>query len=351
MDKRSKRHLVAGCLRAAAGSGLTEAQVAERCGVSRRTVQRVKAKIRRGDSLEDAPRSGRPRSVRTAENVATVSAAIEENPRQSIRKLAKKFSCPKSSMHELIHHDLGMKSRAIQNRPRLTEATRLRRLEKSKMLLNFLKSPVTSGFIRIFSDEKLFHVDAQLNRRNSRYLSDQPVNEVDPRIRFNPVNKHPQKVMVLGVIGSDGQKCPIIFVDANEKINRLVYEGLLDRHVIPWVKATYPEGNVVFQQDGAPAHNAAAVQVKLTEELGGPDHFWRKEMWPPQSPDLNPLDYSVWSVLQDEVQATSHPNLESLKARIVAAWEALEAAYIVKTCKGFRHRVEAVIAADGGYIE
>ena len=174
---------------------------------------------------------------------------------------------------------------------------------------------------------------------------------MDPRIRFNPVNKHPQKVMVLGVIGSDGQKCPIIFVDANEKINRLVYEGLLDRHVIPWVKATYPEGNVVFQQDGAPAHNAAAVQVKLTEELGGPDHFWRKEMWPPQSPDLNPLDYSVWSVLQDEVQATSHPNLESLKARTVAACEALEAAYIVKTCKGFRHRVEAVIAADGGYIE
>ena len=59
----------------------------------------------------------------------------------------------------------------------------------------------------------------------------------------------------------------------------------------------------------------------------------------------------MWSVLQDEVQGTSHPNLESLKARIVAAWEALETAYIVKTCRGFRPRVEAVIAADGGYID
>ena len=32
-------------------------------------------------------------------------------------------------------------------------------------------------------------------------------------------------------------------------------------------------------------------------------------------------------------------------------WEALETAYIIGTCKGFCSRVEAVIAADGGYIE
>ena len=106
--------------------------------------------------------------------------------------------------------------------------------------------------------------------------------------------------------------------------------------MLPWIKATYPEGNFVFQQDGASAHSTTAIQAKLTEELGGPDHCWRKEMWTPQSPDLNPLDYGVWSVLQDDVQADSHPNLESLKARIVAAWEALEAAFIVKTCKSFR---------------
>ena len=165
------------------------------------------------------------------------------------------------------------------------------------------------------------------------------------------MNKHPQKVMVLDVVGSDGQKCPIIFIDANEKINRQVYEGLLDTHVIPWIKATYPEGAFDFQQDGAPAHSATATQARLSEELGGPDHLWRKKMWPPQSPDVNPLDYSGWSVLQDEVQATSHPSLESLKVRIVAAWEALEAAYIIRTCKGFRSRVKAVIAAEGGYIE
>ena len=59
-------------------------------------------------------------------------------------------------------------------------------------------------------------------------------------------------------------------------------------------------------------------------------------MWQSQSLDLNPLDYGVWSVLQDGVRADSHPNFESLKARIVAAWEALQVTFIVKTRKSFR---------------
>lgn len=133
--------------------------------------------------------------------------------------------------------------------------------------------------------------------------------------------------------------------------NRHVYERLLNTHVVPWIRTTYPNGNFVFQQDGAPAHGARSIQAMLTEALGGPDHFWRKEMWPPQSPDLNPLDYSIWSVMQQKVQATSHPNLETLKARIVEAWGDLEIDYVVRACKGFRSRIEAVIAADGSYIE
>ena len=75
--------------------------------------------------------------------------------------------------------------------------------------------------------------------------------------------------MVLGVVRSDGQKCPIILIDADKKINRQVYEGLMVTHMIPWIRGTYPEGNFVFQHDGVPTHSAAAIRAKLTEELGG----------------------------------------------------------------------------------
>ena len=50
-------------------------------------------------------------------------------------------------------------------------------------------------------------------------------------------------------------------------------------------------GNVfIFQQDGAPAHTAKRTQDFL--QMNCPD-FIDKDEWPPNSPDLNPLDYHV----------------------------------------------------------
>jgi hypothetical protein len=104
----------------------------------------------------------------------------------------------------------------------------------------------------------------------------------------------------------------------------------------------------VFQQDGAPAHTSNRTQKWLADNVA---QFWDKSMWPPSSPDLNPLDYSVWSVLESKACATSHANLEDLKASIVKAWRGLSKAYIVKTCLAFRRRLETVIEMEGGLIE
>ena len=54
----------------------------------------------------------------------------------------------------------------------------------------------------------------------------------------------------------------------------------------------------VFQQDKAPAHRArdtVTMQQRETPEFIPP------EMWPPNSPDLNLVDYSIWGMLQERV--------------------------------------------------
>jgi len=43
----------------------------------------------------------------------------------------------------------------------------------------------------------------------------------------------------------------------------------------------------IFHQDSAPAHTACQTQANCTD-------FIAKDEWPPNSPDLNPLDYHVW---------------------------------------------------------
>ena len=36
-------------------------------------------------------------------------------------------------------------------------------------------------------------------------------------------------------------------------------------------------------------------------------------LWPPSSPDHNPLDYAIWGVLENKKNATPPPNIGSLK--------------------------------------
>jgi len=147
---------------------------------------------------------------------------------------------------------------------------------------------------------------------------------------------------------SDGKTCPPIFIPTGLKVNTEAYIGLLERHLVPWLCQNYLDGNYVFQQDGAPAHTSKRTQVWLVTTLSG---FWAKDVWPPSSPDLNPLDYSVWGVLKAKACKTSHPSVEALKVSIAKTWRTLSKAYIIKTCKSFRTRLEKGVEVEGGLFE
>jgi len=43
-----------------------------------------------------------------------------------------------------------------------------------------------------------------------------------------------------------------------------------------------------------------SVQVKIREVRETPD-FISPDQWPPNSPDMNPVDYKIWAVMQERV--------------------------------------------------
>src|SRR6218665_2746798 len=59
-----------------------------------------------------------------------------------------------------------------------------------------------------------------------------------------------------------------------------------------------PGWGFVFQQDDALAHRARDTVAFLERKV--PD-FISLTLWSLNSPDLNPVDYSIWSVLQKKV--------------------------------------------------
>ena len=79
--------------------------------------------------------------------------------------------------------------------------------------------------------------------------------------------------------------------------------------------------------------------------------FISKEKWPPPSPDLNPMDYSVWSILEQKVCASSHANISSLKACLQREWLKIPQDHFRRAVYQFRTRLHAVVSKKGGYIK
>src|SRR6218665_688369 len=108
---------------------------------------------------------------------------------------------------------------------------------------------------------------------------------------------------------------------------RLVVHILI--FVDPGVKSTAPtiamfcwhnirnlasEGCFIFQRDSAPDNRARETVEMLKRNT--PD-FIPPTVWPPNSPDLNPVDYKVWSVMQEQVYQTAIHDVDDLKQRFV----------------------------------
>ena len=79
------------------------------------------------------------------------------------------------------------------------------------------------------------------------------------------------------------------------------------------------------------------------------DHITPKT-WPPKSPDLNPLDYYVWNVVE-MINEHPHNTKDSLKAAIVRVMPDMNKEPLIRACNQFRPHIEAVIGATGGFIE
>ncbi|KAI6659393.1 hypothetical protein LOD99_10839 [Oopsacas minuta] len=70
----------------------------------------------------------------------------------------------------------------------------------------------------------------------------------------------------------------------------------------------------LFQQDGAPAHTAKVNQQWLRNNI---PNIISKEEWPPSSPDLNPTDFLLWSILETNACTTSHKSIKSLNYLLI----------------------------------
>lgn len=255
--------------------------------VSYRTVYKIVKRYRETSKTSDRPRSGRPRTARTPARVKRVREKVRRDCTRSVRKLAKEEGTSRATMQRIIKNDLKLSSFKRVKMQLLSKATKKKRLERALILLKEVNAD--THCLILFTDEKIFTVQATQNSQNHRVLAKTKADvPLEKRAVFRRQN--PASVMVWAGVLSDGKKTPLIFVPKGVKVNKDVYLNLLKEDLLPWLESEYGDRLYVFSQDGAPAHTAKMVQDWCQENFPG---FWHKNMWPPSSPDFNVMDYSI----------------------------------------------------------
>ena len=82
-----------------------------------------------------------------------------------------------------------------------------------------------------------------------------------------------------------------------------------------------------------PTHHAKETVDLLSTETPA---FIPPTFWPPNSLDLNPVDYRVWSVLQERVYNVKVNDVDELRQRIQTVWDELDQRIIDKAIKQWR---------------
>ena len=158
--------------------------------------------------------------------------------------------------------------------------------------------------------------------------------------------KFPAMVMVFGVVSSEGHIMPPHMFKVSLKGNTKVYLDVLKSVVIPWCNQVAGGRPWVWQQDSVPSHKSKEIQAWLQKECYD---FVPFSYCPP--PDLNLLDYFIWSYVENITNMTSHNTKASLIAAIHQVFAKLLLALVEKACSQFRIHIKVMIEAEGGYIE
>jgi hypothetical protein len=296
--------------------------------------------------------SGKRRTSRTDENVEAVADLImsqEDQPgtHRSIRQIARETGIDKSAVHKIVHKDLDLKCLKKRRAQELTQTNKLTRLVRCKQLLR--QFPQHQVHFIWFTDEKVFTVASPINSQNDRvYVPSRTQKKTVHADRLLHTRPTFSKSVMVSVGVSSLGSTELIFVEPGVKVNGAYYRDiLLSQKLLPAIKDLSGD-YFIFQQDSAPAHRARDTVELLRRET---PCLISPSQWPPNSPDLNPVDYKIWSVLQDRVYRTRITDVNQLKERLIEEWGRFDQDVINQAVNQWRIRLRACVHADGGHFE
>ena len=100
----------------------------------------------------------------------------------------------------------------------------------------------------------------------------------------------------------------------------------------------------IVADDSFPTLHAREIVALLARFIG-------PNLWPPNSPDLNPVDYKVWGLMQEHMYKSPIKDVSKPKQRLITAWCAMQQHVIDEAINEWRKRLHCCVSAEGMHVE
>ncbi|CAF2133666.1 unnamed protein product, partial [Rotaria magnacalcarata] len=156
--------------------------------------------------------------------------------------------------------------------------------------------------------------------------------------------KFPQKVMVWLGACSKGLT-PLVILDEGTVDHTVYIEKVLS--VALKYGNQFFGSDWVFQQDGAKPHSHHLSQKWCRDNF---PTFIEKDRWPPNSPDLNPLDYSIWDQLVNNINWNKVYSKTTLIKELKLSVKKISESVVFESCACWTNRLYRLCQNDGSYL-
>jgi transposase len=313
---------------------MTCEQIAMHFGVHKSTIYRFFVQYDMDGRIAAKVRSGRPPKIQVAD-LQKLALDIKRDrliTLQSLQQDNNLTTVSKSTISRKIKSCTFYKSKQSAKKPFVSKANMKKRVKWCKERLTWSQDDWNHA---VWSDESSFRI-----RNLRKFRVWRRKGETIAQKCTRATLKHDKKINVWGCFSAHSVGT---FYRIEGIMTREQYLQILQNVAEPSCMRLFPDEDYMFQQDNDPKHTAKATTEWIRRNLN------TIEWWPPQSPDLNPIE-NLWSILDLRTKHRQCKNEDELFSVLQEEWNALPPSILTNLVNSMPKRLKQVIKNHGAAI-
>lgn len=323
-------------------------------GPSHATVTRWYREFRNGRvDFQDDPRSGRPPTAVTEENVDAVRNLVEDDPRITESMISTHLNIGSAAVDTILHEHLRMRKLCARWIPHvLTDAQKRARVEFCRFFINRYENASKQRLAEVITGDEtwLYHFDVETKRSSSEWVPEGGQRPLKAR-RSRSRGKRMFAIFfdssgVVAMVKVEGQATVTARWYTEECLPKVIEE--VQSRAAMSSSRNVPRNGMrgrKLHHDNAPAHTAAATREFLADNgISTLPH-------PPYSPDLAPCDFWFFPTIKRALKGRRFESDDEMEEAANEAIQNIPPEEFGNFMDKWLSRAHKCIQFDGGYFE